>query len=391
MSNSLRQRCYYLLNGAKTSGHPSHFVDIALIVLIGINVLAVVLETVEGLASEYGTLFQNFEIFSVAVFSIEYLARLWTCVESVEERYRHPIKGRFRYMMSPMALIDLVAILPFFLVFFVNVDLRFMRIFRLLRLLKLTRYSAALSLVGSVLYIERRSLGAAAMVMFVLLIFASSLVYMVEREAQPVAFSSIPAAMWWGVATLTTVGYGDVTPITPLGRFLGAIVTVMGVGMFAMPAGILASGFAQAVKQKEFVVSWNMVAGVPLFSHLEALRIAEIVALLKPRVAVPGEVIVRKGAEANCMYFITSGQAMVETRDKPVYLEAGDFFGEIALIEHSARTATVTTVTSCQLLILDEEDLVELMETDHKLAEEIRMISEKRRAVLDQLDNENPG
>jgi voltage-gated potassium channel len=391
MPNTLRHRCHEFINGTRTDAPFSRVLEKALIILIAINVMAVVLETVEAIAQEYGTALYYFEVFSVAVFSIEYLLRLWTCVESDDPRHKHAVAGRLRYMLSPMALIDLVAILPFFLVFFVSVDLRFVRIFRLLRLLKLTRYSAALSLVGSVLYLERRPLGAAAIVMLVLLIFSSSFVYLAEREAQPEAFSSIPAAMWWGIATLTTVGYGDMTPITPLGRFLGGIVTVLGVGMFAMPAGILASGFAQAVKRQEFVVSWNMVASVPLFSHLEAQRIAEIVALLKPRLAVPGEVIVQKGAPGNCMYFISSGQVQVNVPDRPVFLQAGDFFGEIALIEHRARTASVTTVTSCQLLILDEADLEELMISDDVLAADIKRIAEERRAELDQLKDENPG
>ena len=165
----------------------------------------------------------------------------------------------------------------------------------------------------------------------------------------------------------------------------------LGVGMFAMPAGILASGFAQAVKRQEFVVSWNMVASVPLFSHLEAQRIAEIVALLKPRVAVPGEIVVHKGAPGNCMYFISSGQVQVDLTGQPVFLQAGDFFGEIALIEHQTRSASVTTVTSCQLLILDEADLTELMEADDKLAADIKRISEERRAELDQTISRNPG
>jgi voltage-gated potassium channel len=391
MQPPLRQRCHHLLNGTKAEGRPAHLIDLLLIILIGLNVLAVVLETVESLAATYSMLFLYFEVFSVAVFSVEYVVRIWTCVEGDDVRYKDPVAGRLRYMLSPMALIDLLAILPFFLIFFVNIDLRFVRIFRLLRLLKLTRYSAALSLVGSVLYIERRPLGAAAIVMFVLLIFSSSFVYLVEREAQPEVFSSIPAAMWWGIATLTTVGYGDITPITPLGRFLGAIVTVLGVGMFAMPAGILASGFAQAVKRQEFVVSWNMVASVPLFSHLEAQRIAEIVELLRPRVSVPGEIIVHKDAPANCMYFISSGQVQVDVPGTPLYLQAGDFFGEIALIEHRKRTASVKTVTSCQLLVLDETDLEELMASDETLAAEVHRISEERRAELDQANNNSPG
>ena len=378
-SKSLRYRLNALLEGTGEHQTASRFLDAFLVVLITGNVAAVVLETVPELASNYDGFFHNFEIFSVVVFSIEYLARLWTCVDREDVRFRPPLKGRIRYVLSPMALIDLIAIAPFYLAFFVGFDLRFVRVFRLLRLLKLTRYSAALSLVGSVLYTERRPLGAAGMVMLVLLVFASSFVYLAERSAQPEAFGSIPAAMWWGVATLTTVGYGDVTPVTPLGKFLGAIVTLLGVGMFAMPAGILASGFAQAVRSRDFVVSWTMVASVPIFARLEASRIAEIVALLEPQNASPGEIIMREDEHADCMYFISSGEVSVETRGHTAQLGAGDFFGELALIDHVKRAATVTAETTCQLLILKEADLDQLIGLDDVLAAAIHRIADERR------------
>lgn len=376
---SLRYRLNALLEG--TGGHQTagRLLDACLVVLITANVAAVVLETVPELASAYDQFFHNFEIFSVVIFTIEYLARLWTCVDREDVRFRPAIKGRIRYVLSPMALIDLIAIAPFYLAFVVGFDLRFVRVFRLLRLLKLTRYSAALSLVGSVLYTERRPLGAAGMVMLVLLVFASSFVYLAERTAQPEAFGSIPAAMWWGVATLTTVGYGDVTPVTPLGKFLGAIVTLLGVGMFAMPAGILASGFAQAVRSRDFVVSWTMVASVPIFARLEASRIAEIVALLEPQNASPGEIIMRKDEQADCMYFISSGEVSVETPGHRIQLGAGDFFGELALIDHVKRAATVRAETTCQLLILKESDLDQLIALDDVLAAAIHRIADERR------------
>jgi len=381
-SKSLRSRLNAMLQGTGDQQKIGQVIDIFLIVLITAAVLAVVLETVSSLAQEYAVAFQRFEIFSVIIFSVEYLARLWTCVERTDEQYSHPIKGRLRYMFSPMALIDLVAILPFYLSFFISLDLRFIRVFRLLRLLKLTRYSAALSLVWSVFYTERRPLGAAGMVMAVLLVFASSFVYLAERNAQPEAFGSIPAAMWWGVATLTTVGYGDVTPITPLGKFLGAIVTILGVGMFAMPAGILASGFAQALRSRDFVISWSMVASVPIFSRLDAARIGEIVELLRPQLAVPGEIIIHKDAPADCMYFISSGEVSVEMPDGQISLHAGDFFGELALIDHSSRTATVVASTTCQLLLLEEAELENLVALDEDLAAAIHHIADARRNNL---------
>jgi len=379
-SKSLRYRLNALLEGTGEHQTASRFLDAFLVILITGNVAAVILETVPELASAYNQFFHNFEIFSVFIFTIEYLARLWTCVDREDLRYRPAIKGRIRYVLSPMALIDLIAIAPFYLAFVVGLDLRFVRVFRLLRLLKLTRYSAALSLVGSVLYTERRPLGAAGMVMLVLLVFASSFVYLAERNAQPEAFGSIPAAMWWGVATLTTVGYGDVTPVTPLGKFLGAIVTLLGVGMFAMPAGILASGFAQAVRSRDFVVSWTMVASVPIFARLEASRIAEIVALLEPQNASPGEVIMRKDELADCMYFISSGEVTVESAGHAIQLGAGDFFGELALIDHVRHAVTVRAETTCQLLILKESDLDQLIALDDVLAAAIHRIADERRA-----------
>lgn len=382
---SLRKRLNSVLEGTGPQHKVGWVLDMFLVVLITATVVAVVLETVASLAQDYAIPFQYFEIFSVIIFSVEYIVRVWTCVERTDRNYGRPIVGRLRYIFSPMALIDLIAIAPFYLAFFIGLDLRFIRVFRLLRLLKLTRYSAALTLVGSVFYTERRPLGAAAIVMAVLLVFASSFVYLAERAAQPEAFGSIPAAMWWGMATLTTVGYGDVTPITPLGKVLGAFVTLLGVGMFAMPAGILASGFAQALRGRDFVITWSMVASVPIFSRLDAKRIAEIAELLRPQIAVPGEIIIHKDAPADCMYFISSGEVTVDLPGRPVIMHAGDFFGELALIDHGKRTATVIATTTCQLLLLEEVDLEKLVSVDADLDEAIHRIADERRSQADQV------
>ena len=382
MAPDVKTRLYEILEGVRVRDPVAKVSEIALVSLIAANVSAVVLETVPDLVAGYQRHFEVFEAISVAIFTVEYLGRLWTCTEQPSRQHLRPWSARLRYMLTPMALIDVISILPFYLAMFFAVDLRFMRVFRLLRILKLTRHSAALSLVGAVLYAERRALLAAGTVMLVLLVFASSLVYLVEREAQPEAFASIPHAMWWGVATLTTVGYGDIAPVTALGKLLGAVVTLLGVGMFAMPAGILASGFAQAVRSRDFVVSWSMVAEVPLFSKLEAVRIAEIVSILRPRVAVPGEVIVRQGDEANCMYFITSGEVRV-TLTPPVQLGAGDFFGELALLSGDVRTTTVVADSSCQLLELTVEDFRRMMDSNPDMGQAMQRIAEQRRAELE--------
>lgn len=247
----IQQRIYELLEVAHPDDTASRVTDLFLFVLIALNVVAVIVETVEDLATQYAVVFQYFEVFSVGVFTVEYVLRLWTCV--ADRRYARPITGRLRFAGSWHAIVDVLAILPFYLPMFLPIDLRViraLRFFRLLRFLKLSRYSESMRIFGKVLHSERSELMVALFVAGVLLVLGSSFLYIVEHEAQPDKFSSIPAAMWWGVATLTTVGYGDVAPITPLGRFLGAIVAVMGIGMFALPAGILASGFAREMSKR---------------------------------------------------------------------------------------------------------------------------------------------
>lgn len=250
MSASLKTRVYEVLIAHPAAGQASRAVAALITVLIALNVLAVVLETVPSLHARYGGAFYAFEVFSVAVFTVEYVLRLWTC--ALDPRFAGPVTGRLRFAVTPMAVVDLMAVAPFYLPM-VSADLRFLRatrLFRLLRVLKLGRYSESLRIFGNVLRARRADLIVALFAALLLLVFASAFMYFVERDAQPQAFSSIPATMWWGVVTLTTVGYGDVYPLTPVGRVLGAVIALFGVGLFALPAGILASGFAEEIQKK---------------------------------------------------------------------------------------------------------------------------------------------
>jgi len=221
-----------------------------LITLISLNVLAVILETLPSLQDQYQTFFNSFEVISVIIFSIEYVARVWCSVENADKNYTHPIRGRLRYMLTPMALLDLIVILPFYLGFFLSVDLRFMRVLRLLRIFKLSRYSSSMTLLLQVLADEAKSIWAALFVLCLLIILASSLTYLAEHDAQPEAFSSIPAAMWWAIITMTSVGYGDVTPITVIGKVLASVISIISIGIVALPAGLLASGFSEAIRKR---------------------------------------------------------------------------------------------------------------------------------------------
>jgi voltage-gated potassium channel len=213
--------------------------------LIVLNAAAVVLETVGDLNARFDPWFAAFEWASLAIFGAEYVLRLWTC--TTQPAFRHPVTGRLRFALTPMAVVDLVAILPALVSF---VDLRMLRVLRLFRLLKLGRYSESLQILGRVLATRSRELVMSSFVVVIALVLLSSFVYYAEREAQPEAFSSIPAAMWWGIVTLTTVGFGDVVPVTAAGKVLGGITALLGVGVLALPVGILASGFVQEIERR---------------------------------------------------------------------------------------------------------------------------------------------
>jgi voltage-gated potassium channel len=247
----VRARTASILDAAEADDPLSKKFGIFLIALIVVNVVAVVLESVAVLRIRWAGVFSTIEIVSLVVFSVEYVLRVWSIVDNRwHQEYHRPLLGRLRFMLTPLAIIDLLAVAPFWLSMFFPVDLRFLRIMRLLRVLKLTRYSAATNLLFKVLRDEARVIGAAMFILFVMLVVTASATYLAENADQPEAFGNIPQAMWWAVVTVTTVGYGDVVPVTPLGKILGSILGFIGVGMVALPAGILASGFSNALHRR---------------------------------------------------------------------------------------------------------------------------------------------
>lgn len=249
-ARTARRTVYHMLGGEGHDDRLVKVIDWFLIVMIVLNVIAVVLESMEHLAIAHGPAFHVFDLFSVAVFSIEYVLRLWTAVELDEPRYRHPVWGRLRWMVSPMAIVDLLSVLPFYLGMFVEMDLRAIRVLRVLRVFKLGRYSMAINVMVAVARQEARAIGAVLFVIAVVLVFTSALMYLFEHRAQPHVFADIPTSMWWSVVTLTTLGYGDMVPITPLGRLLGGLTAVLGIGMIALPTGVLASGFSEQMRMR---------------------------------------------------------------------------------------------------------------------------------------------
>ena len=248
MTEGLKAQIYGIL---EPGDEDSKYFDPFIMGLILLNVAAVVLETVDLIYSAYASFFHAFDVFSLAVFTVEYLLRVWSC--TIDPRFKDPVRGRLRFLVTPLALVDLLAVLPFYLPFFIP-DLRFMRamrLFRLFRVLKLARYSESLQTFVDVLRLKKEELMLMLFAIMILLIVTSSLMYEAEHVAQPKAFASIPAAMWWGIVTLATVGYGDIYPITPWGKFIGSIVVLLGIGLFALPTGVLASGFAEVLARRK--------------------------------------------------------------------------------------------------------------------------------------------
>lgn len=249
MSSKAKTRAYEILEGT-TTDHITRIFQIFMVTLISINVLVVIIETEEVIAEQFEYFFYPFELISVAIFTAEYIGRILVC--SSDPKYQGKKYARLRFILTPMMLVDLLAILPFYLPFFVT-DLRFIRIirlFRLFRLFKLARYSEPLQTLGEVLKSKSGDLAVSFFVLFIVLIFASSLMYYVEYEAQPKVFSSIPASMWWGVITLTTIGYGDVYPVTTAGKVLAAGIAILGIAVYAIPTGIMASAFTEQIHKK---------------------------------------------------------------------------------------------------------------------------------------------
>jgi voltage-gated potassium channel len=213
------------------------------------NIVAIIMESVRDINDQYNAFFRKLESISVIIFTIEYVLRLWTAPEN--PKYQKPSLGRLRYSLTTMSLIDLFSILPYYLTMFLPLlpmDMRFIRIirlFRLIRVLKIARYLKALNLIQAVLRERREQIVLSIMFIIFLLVIVSTLMYYVENGAQPELFSSIPATMWWGIETLTTVGYGDMIPMTTLGKILGGMIAILGIGLFALPAGILSSGLTE--------------------------------------------------------------------------------------------------------------------------------------------------
>ena len=381
-SASARAAVYEALFDEDARDRPARLVHATLVVTIITSIVATVLDTEPVLHDRWASTFAVIEHVCVWLFTIEYGLRAWVAVDDRAGRYEEPLRGRLRYLLTPLAVIDLLAILPYWLAFLIPADLVVLRTLRLLRLAKLARHSAALDTLEIVLMNERRSLTAVLGLIGVLLVIAATLMYNFEGAVQPAGFGSIPRAMWWAVMTLTTVGYGDVTPVTAGGRMLAGLVALLGIGVLALPTAIIGAGFLHEMQKRNFAATAGMVARVPLFEHLTPAQLAEVTGLLRPRRLPPRFTVLRKGEPGDAMYFIDEGQLVVRTGTNRLVLGAGSYVGEMALLKGGARTATVVTLRSCKLLELSAHDFHRLLGSDERLRSVMVKEARRRDAAL---------
>lgn len=251
IQSPIKKRIYEVLECSNPNDLLSKIDDWLVTLLVILDVGAFILETSSTTSFNFNIFLVDIEVVSVTCFSILYILQLWSC--TADEQYNHPLWGRIQYAFTPLAIIDLLAILPFYLLI-IFPDIKLVEatdLFRLLRLLKLIRYSEGLQTILRAIETKKNELIMTFVTVLILLIFASSVMFFAERGTQPEAFPSIPAAMWWGVVTLTTVGYGDVYPVTVIGKLFGAVLAFIGIGLFALPAGIIASGFSTEVQKRK--------------------------------------------------------------------------------------------------------------------------------------------
>src|SRR5436190_2818669 len=372
-----RRRLYLLLQpespdvGARIFRAVHH-----LMVAAGIAIMLIA--TVTAMADAHGRLLEIGFYVVAAFFLAEYVLRLVAAPEAPGGAHRRPLDAQLTWATSLGGVFDLVCSLPGLIALLHVPDAG---LFAFVWAFKYVRYSPGLALLGRVISHARHALLSVLLGFAIVLLAAASIAYLLERHAHPdhpEAFASIPAALWWGIVTMTTTGYGDIVPATIAGRALSGIVMVGGILIFALWTGIIVNGYAEELRRLEFLRTWELVAKVPFFHDIGASLIAEVARLLRPRDFPAGAVIMRRGEAGDCMYFVIDGEAEVQLPSQRVYLGPGQFFGEVALVTGAPRNATVVAAQGCTLLSLDIADFHQLLGRHPELARIIHEKAEQR-------------
>lgn len=378
---TLRAQIYGLLDPS-SHGQAARRVRALEILLILIGISSVSAGTVDALAPAARAVAATVTGLVAVLFFVEYLVRLWVAPEIPHLHAASEARSRLRWVISPEGVIDLLAVIPAVAAASGGARLgaESASVFVLLWVLKLATHAPGVGLIARVFHNERSALAAAAALFAIVLFSAATIVHWLEGERQAEQFGSIPASLWWAVVTLTTTGYGDVVPQSALGRVIGGLVMLCGISVLALLAGILATGFAEEVRRREFVRIWDLVARVPFFAEVGAIAISDIVGRLRSRSYPAGAMVIRKGAAGDSMFFIVTGEVEVRIGPRTRALRDGDFFGEMALLDRKPRSADVVTVTPCTVLVLNVADFYQLAGQQPALVAAIETEAKRRRA-----------
>ena len=353
----LRAAAFTLLEEGELTSVLGRLAQALLIALIIANVVAVALETIPSIYSRWHVFFGDFEKLSVGAYTIEYLVRMWSSVEDPRVAARGPINGRIAFALRPLMIVDFLAFAPSYLSFIFPIDLRVLRIFRLFRLVKLARYSHALPALLGVLYAERSALFASGILLVSTMCVTGEVMHLAEGDAQPKVLGTLPDAMYWAITTLTTVGYGDVVPVTPLGKFIAGVTMVLGLLLFALPIGIIAQGFVSGLNRRRFAITWSTLKQQPLFDGFDVTAMTDLMECIKADIVPEHGQITLAGEPAHALFLIVSGTARVDGNNADVLLKEGEIIGPEALNHQSAYAQTVTARSNLRVMVLSHEDL----------------------------------
>lgn len=355
----MRRRIFDVLERDLPGDVAADVVHYFLILLVVLSVAGAVLATVPDMRLHDYYWFNIGEHFALIIFSMEYVVRIWVAPEHPLRRGLSPWRARLSYVATPAAIIDLIAILPFFVSLLLPLDMQALLVLRLLRFLKLARYSSGFNALFLAVKHERYALLACLVILWSGVLMAATAMYLTERTVQPDKFGSIPQAMWWAITTLTTVGYGDVVPVTVIGRMIGATTMVGGLIMLALPIAIIASSFSEVISKHNFVVTFSMISRLPAFADLAPRVLGELLPLLNSRSFDRGRQVVRPGEAGNRLFVVLEGELEVSSLNGPKRLGPGDVFG---LAPGSADAAApVRAVAKSKVLVIEEDELQVLM------------------------------
>jgi voltage-gated potassium channel len=318
-------------------------------------------------------------------FLLDYGARLWVAPHDTDVTGKSFFQARMDWIKSRNGLIDLGSVLPMAIALalldWVPDGAPLLAVFWISRF---ARYTTGLDMLARVIIRERQPVLGVLLIFVLTMLVAAVLAYVAERQAQPDHFGSLSMAMWWAITTLTTTGYGDAVPVTQLGRLLGGFVMICGITVFGLLAGILATGFGNELKRRDFLRNWDLVAQVPFLRDVGPGTIADLANILRPREVPARSVIARRGQPGDCMFFIVQGEVQVDVQPEPHTMGPGDFFGEIALLTGGPRTATIMSLTQCRLLVLDIADFRAIAASRPELLSVIQTEADRRLGLMGQ-------